>query len=62
MMPGRTKEELRKKQPELKTIITEIIWYIYIYMMKTLKSERRLRPSYDELDETLTDHNKQDYR
>ena len=56
MMPGRTKEELRKKQPELKTIITEIIWYIYIYMMKALKSERGLRLSYDELDETLTDH------
>ena len=50
MMPVRTKAELEKRQKELKTLMKELIYIKSInIMIKTLKSELNLRPTYDDL-------------
>ena len=50
-MPARTKEELMKRQDDLKTIMKEnhLNLTLNIIMIHTSKSELKLRPTYDEL-------------
>ena len=60
MMPFSTKEELLKKQQQLKDIMAEINQKPNIgYMIKTLKSELKLKPTYDELVGTIEDADKE---